>query len=485
MDNELIIMRGYQGSGKSTEARRIRDAHDGRTVIISPDDMRTMLTGGRVAFHNGFRDLNTIIFQTVHEMTASLLTDGVNVIIDAMNVNPHDCMDFIRIADTVGRPVRIVDCTATIDELLRRNRERPHDERIPEKVITANHHRWRSFRPSVDELRAGLNGGNLLYSMMESGNVNVRETEPGIYACNFTRNAFRNHDWDSLSSIARGLFLDADGNVVSRGFDKFFSIGENEETTLNAIRSRMVYPAVVETKQNGFLGLVSARDDGSLRYYSKGGLTDYSRLIRRVFEATATRCGVSLDDIASVLSRHGVTLACEIIDVESDRHIIGYDGSTAYALHCIRNQRGFEIDHDADGELAALGYDEWTPRTIVDDYDGLIKALRGIGMTELEGAVVYSADGYMFKYKTQYYLGLKSLRNMASRLMRNGHSLDSDASDRAMAVRTAFHELGDGMFYTRTELGDVEPDMIGIGACLTGLGYDLRAFAPYGDYFEF
>ena len=481
MNNELIIMRGYQGSGKSTEAWCIRDAHDGRTVIISPDDMRAMFAGGRVAFHDGYRDLNAVIFPAVYAMSAELLSHGVNVIIDAMNVNPHDCMRLISMADTANRPVRIVDCTATLDELLRRNRERPIDERIPEKVITSNHRRWGALRPSVDELRAGMDDGNLLHSMMESSRVVVRATEPGVYACNFTRDTFRKHDWDSFSSIARGLFLDASGNVIARGFDKFFAIGENKETTLDAIRDRMVYPAVVETKQNGFLGLVSARDDGTLRYYSKGGLTDYSRLIKRVFEDTASRCGVSLDDIADVLRTHDVTLACEIIDVESDRHIISYNDSTAYALHCIRNQRVFEIDHDADDALSALGYDERTHRVTVNDYDELLTVLRGLGSTMLEGAVVYSADGYMVKYKTQYYLGLKNLRNMANRLLKDRHALDSDTSERAMALKTVFHELGDGMFYNRTELGDVEPDMIGIGSCLTGLGYDLRKFAPWAD----
>lgn len=74
-----------------------------------------------------------------------------------------------------------------------------------------------------------------------------------------------------ISSKARGLFLDGNGNVVARGFEKFFNLGENEQTTRENIDKRLKFPVRVERKENGFLGLVSARGGGSWRFWSKSG----------------------------------------------------------------------------------------------------------------------------------------------------------------------------------------------------------------------
>lgn len=111
-------------------------------------------------------------------------------------------------------------------------------------------------------------GRNLLELMRDSDNVNVRPVkgENDVYACNFSRDAFKNQRWDEYSSKARGLFLDGNGNVVARGFEKFFNLGENEQTTRENIDKRLKFPVRVERKENGFLGLVSARGDGSWRF---------------------------------------------------------------------------------------------------------------------------------------------------------------------------------------------------------------------------
>ena len=41
-------------------------------------------------------------------------------------------------------------------------------------------------------------------------------------------------------------------------------------------------------------------------------------------------------------------VAFEVIDQESDRHIIKYDTSRLVFLHAIKNTADFHIDHDAD-----------------------------------------------------------------------------------------------------------------------------------------
>lgn len=199
-------------------------------------------------------------------------------------------------------------------------------------------------------------GRNLLELMRDSDNVNVRPVkgENDVYACNFSRDAFKNQRWDEYSSKARGLFLDGNGNVVARGFEKFFNLGENEQTTRENIDKRLKFPVRVERKENGFLGLVSARGDGSWRFWSKSGQTDYSYLIQRLFKETLD---IGQEQaLWNIAHDANVTLAFEVIDQESDRHIIKYDTSRLVFLHAIKNTVDFHIDHDADKLIDMDGF---------------------------------------------------------------------------------------------------------------------------------
>ena len=96
-------------------------------------------------------------------------------------------------------------------------------------------------------------GRNLLELMRDSDNVNVRPVkgENDVYACNFSRDAFRNQRWDEYSSKARGLFLDGNGNVVARGFEKFFNLGENEQTTRENIDKRLKFQCAWNARRTG------------------------------------------------------------------------------------------------------------------------------------------------------------------------------------------------------------------------------------------
>lgn len=69
--------------------------------------------------------------------------------------------------------------------------------------------------------------------------------------CNFTREAFSKGSWDEYRSIARGLFLDPQGNVVMQGFDKFFNLGENPETTLEKVLQKAARSVLAQAKSQG------------------------------------------------------------------------------------------------------------------------------------------------------------------------------------------------------------------------------------------
>ena len=337
----LTILKGLPASGKSTWAK----AHaDKRTVIASADGIRRMLAGGLSDWHarmNGLDDaarsrMERLAVDAAHDIARTALRMGLDVIADMQNMDNRSLEAWRTVARDAGADVRVETMPdLPLDVLLERNRTRG-DAMVDESYLRRAYAKTHPDEPVDDD-------GNLLDGMRANPNVRVRPVkgETDVYACNFTRDAFRNHKWDAYSSKARGLFLDHEGRVVMRGFEKFFNLGENDTVTPDKVLDHDAYPVRVERKENGFLGLIGAAPDGRLRCWSKSGRTDYSPLIERLLhEAAGTRVG----DLWRILNERNVTMAVEVVDMESDRHIVGYDHSRLFLLHCIRNAETFAID---------------------------------------------------------------------------------------------------------------------------------------------
>ncbi len=67
---------------------------------------------------------------------------------------------------------------------------------------------------------------------------------------NYSRTCQYENKWDEITKSCRGLILDQDGNVVAKGFDKFFNI---EEHNLENIPNE---PFEVFEKLDGSLGIL-------------------------------------------------------------------------------------------------------------------------------------------------------------------------------------------------------------------------------------
>ena len=420
---KLIIMRGFPASGKSTEAARIiRETP--RSFLVSSDKMRAMFAGSTRLWHEmkdkasaeDKRRYEGAVMDTCHAAIRNILDglDDCTVVFDAQNIRLGDIEALVMIAKDTGSEVETDDCSVKLDELLYRNSVRPKDERVPEKYIRSQYRKWHdsAFMPVKRVVDGSI---TLLDRMMDNPNVVVKKVkgEDDIYACNFTRDAFTKHKWDNYSSKARGLFLDHEGNVVMRGFDKFFNIGENEETSFENVMERMTYPARVERKENGFLGIIGAKGNGdpSFRFFSKAGNTDYSQLVRRRFEKVVPPGSDVENEVFTLMRRANASLVCEVIDTESDRHIIKYPESCIYALHLIRNDVDFEVLPVWEEILRRIASNmEWPDSFMVNSRDELDRAVTDAKTGEREGIVIYGADGYMCKLKSDHYLFIKSLR---------------------------------------------------------------------------
>lgn len=499
----LTILRGFPASGKSTWARQQAGP---ATVIVNLDSMREMMMAHRSTWHKHATDAQReLLMDSSRHLMREALGRGLNVISDAMHVNPAYVSEEIELARQCGAHVQFRDfLDVPLDELLRRNAERDREERVPPDFLKRTYKKGMKMRGNVAssassgsaqaavagggahagdatvagndiDVTAVPDDGNLLHQMERNEYVRVKPVagDDGVYACNFTRDAFFNHVWNQYTSTARGLFLDEDGNVVMRGFEKFFNLEENRETSLPKVLESIEYPVRVERKENGFLGLVGLNASGDgLRFYSKSGVTDYSALIAQQVMAALGRVEGSYERLLAILRAHGVTLAFEIIDNESDRHIIRYEHSQAVFLHAIRNEKTFSIDYGAERDVDALGVFA-RPETVAiaqNEY-ALLEQIDEARHSDREGVVLYGANGYMVKIKSDLYLKSKSVRRILEQVLLSGKPRRTDRSERTRLANEILDNLSrEQLVYTSALKGEEKIDMIPVTAYLTEHG---------------
>lgn len=87
---KLIMMMGLPGSGKSTRAKKLKETMQ-KVVLLSSDDIREELFGDRRD-----NDHNVEVFQELHKRAKEALSNGVDVIYDATNINSKRRVNFLK-----------------------------------------------------------------------------------------------------------------------------------------------------------------------------------------------------------------------------------------------------------------------------------------------------------------------------------------------------------------------------------------------------
>lgn len=264
---------------------------------------------------------------------------------------------------------------------------------------------------------------SLLERMRDSEHVTVRPVKGfrGVVAANFTREAFRHGAWDDVSMHARGLFLDATtGDVLARGYEKFFHIGEAPGRTLDQWLDPDVtaYPVRAVKKFNGYLAIVGSIG-GRLAVFSKAGTTPYADAARTMLEDALG--GGGCEQLRGMLERTRVTAVFEVLRAD-DPHPVAEPGEDRLVLlDAIRNQEVFATDDRMAANIARrFGFEYARDHTLgeaatPDDTPALIEAAETF---PLEGAVLIDARGYRSKVKSHGYTVRKSARSALERFWR-------------------------------------------------------------------
>lgn len=249
-----------------------------------------------------------------------------------------------------------------------------------------------------------------------------------VTSFNFTRQAFKGKVWNNTTIKARGLFINTETEeIVVRGYDKFFNLGERPETKdLDGLQ----FPLRCYEKSDGFLGLMGYdKQSDRVLYCSKSeSAGEHSEYFRKLMKQKT-----HAKELEEYVKGSGCTLLFEVIDVENDPHIIEYSNSKVILLDVVNNSIEFSnYSYDFVKSIAnqyGLDYKKQVFEAL--DLEGL-KALVEYGgdiLGDCEGLVMEDASGFMFKFKTSYFNYWKHNRTSIARLRKGGTVTETDLAN--------------------------------------------------------
>ena len=263
----------------------------------------------------------------------------------------------------------------------------------------------------------------LLSSLNESPFIrsnSFEDTELRSY--NFTRKAFDNKEWNAITVKARGLFINPRTcQIACRGWDKFFNIDENDQTSIDTLKRTLKYPIIVSKKENGYLGLIgydSSKDE--LIIASKARIDGkHSDLFKDLVLSILS--DEQIQAMTNIVRKDKITLLFEVMDPINDPHIIHHDKAHICLLDAVYNTANFK--KKTYGELNSIANEigGLTPRKIVRKIKYWTDLVKFIETTKkedykldddyIEGFVFEDSAGFMFKLKLPFYIKWKKMRS--------------------------------------------------------------------------
>jgi len=145
----VIILKGLQGSGKSTWAKEQVNKHPGQFKIISTDSLRDMLDDGRWSKQN-----EKFMIKCRDALILLALQEGYHVIVDAIHLHPKHLPHITELAKGLAK-VEIQDFTdVPLEVCIERDLKRSRS--VGEKVIRQWHRDFLAPKPPVIVANPGL-----------------------------------------------------------------------------------------------------------------------------------------------------------------------------------------------------------------------------------------------------------------------------------------------------------------------------------------
>jgi len=144
--NNLYLMQGISGSGKSTIANMILENDVEKTEIASTDDL-WIDEYGKYNF-----DASKLgeKHKENQEFVKHLMNKGIrNIIVDNTNLTNKDVEPYLKLAKEYKYTVRIISVSCSFEESKRGNSNRSDDRKVPENILERQ--KQRMERINLDE----------------------------------------------------------------------------------------------------------------------------------------------------------------------------------------------------------------------------------------------------------------------------------------------------------------------------------------------
>lgn len=262
-----------------------------------------------------------------------------------------------------------------------------------------------------------------LENMLNSEYIRVKDLGDDVVSLNFTRDAFQDGVWNDETIKARGLFINkVTGDIVARSYNKFFQYDETQETK-DYVDNNLVYPLYISKKFNGFLGILSIYNNKFFIATKSTNDGEYCDYFKNILNNTIFKNEQETKELFNVLKENNCSAVFEVMDMENDQHIV-YENNPLALLDFIPNS--LDLDGiDKDVELSETLKNKINLKSIViaknkkiNSKEELDKFLQDMEENELEGAVITDSNGFMWKFKTNFYRFWKTERNQLERILR-------------------------------------------------------------------
>ena len=262
-----------------------------------------------------------------------------------------------------------------------------------------------------------------LENMLNSEYIRVKELGNDVVSLNFTRDAFQDGVWNDETIKARGLFINkVTGDIVARSYNKFFQYDETQETK-DYVDNNLVYPLYISKKFNGFLGILSVYNNEFFIATKSTNDGEYCDYFKNILNNTIFNNEQETKELFNILKENNCSAVFEVMDMENDQHIV-YENNPLALLDFIPNSLDLNgIDKDV--ELSETLKNKINLKSIViaknkkiNSKEELDQFLQNMEENELEGAVITDSNGFMWKFKTNFYRFWKTERNQLERILR-------------------------------------------------------------------
>lgn len=148
---QVVIVRGLQGSGKSTWAKNWVKEDPEHRIRINWDDLRMMM-GGKDCCWVPSREKIPFLTRVMDNMLTTALEHDISVVIDNLNLNPKTLRSiYYMIASATSKDVQILykNILTPIEECIERDAQR--ELPIGEKGIRITAARYPDYYSETDE----------------------------------------------------------------------------------------------------------------------------------------------------------------------------------------------------------------------------------------------------------------------------------------------------------------------------------------------